>query len=197
MGAALQLSGYARTLDFDGTAGMPMDTPRTIAQELRDLGRTDVPMRVRAVIERAIVVLDSVDESNAARRPRHTDARGFLSRNPSLQAAGGDDLTAPGDACGSAAGGALPDCWCEGCRPNTFEDMRMILCQTCGNKRCPHATNHLNACTGSNEPGQKGSSWENVTPRSSAPPAVEPRGHVAPHSIDATVSLVDGSQKEI
>lgn len=173
-----------------------MDTPRTIAQELRDLGRIDVPLRVRALIERAVAVLDSVDESNAAKRAPHTDALGFLSRNPSMEAAGGNGLTAPSDACGSVAGGALPDCWCEACRPNTFEDMRMILCQSCGNKRCPHATNHLNACTGSNEPGQRGSSWESVIPRSSAPPAVQRHGHVAPHSIDATASLVDGSEKE-
>lgn len=54
------------------------------------------------------------------------------------------------------------DCWCETCRPNTFGNMRMILCQTCGNKRCPHATDHRNACTVSNEPGQPGSSYENV-----------------------------------
>jgi len=33
----------------------------------------------------------------------------------------------------------------------------MVLCQTCGNKRCPHATDHRNACTGSNDPGQRGS----------------------------------------
>ena len=33
----------------------------------------------------------------------------------------------------------------------------LILCPTCGNKRCPHATDHLNDCTGSNEPGQPGS----------------------------------------
>ncbi|MDN7445282.1 hypothetical protein QZM64_39625 [Burkholderia cepacia] len=173
-----------------------MDTPRIIAQELRDLDRTDVPLRVRSVIERAIAVLDSVDESNAATSAPHTDARGFLSRNPSMEAAEGDGLKAPSDACGADAGGALPDCWCEACRPNTFEDMRMILCQTCGNKRCPHATNHLNVCTRSNEPGQKGSSWENVTPRSPAPPAAEPRGHFVPHSIDAPASLVDGSEKE-
>lgn len=36
----------------------------------------------------------------------------------------------------------------------------MILCPTCGNKRCPHATDHDLACTGSNEPGQKGSAYE-------------------------------------
>jgi hypothetical protein len=34
---------------------------------------------------------------------------------------------------------------------------RMILCPTCGNKRCPKATDHEMTCTGSNEPGQEGS----------------------------------------
>lgn len=36
---------------------------------------------------------------------------------------------------------------------------RMILCPECGNKRCPKATWHENACTGSNAPGQKGSDY--------------------------------------
>jgi hypothetical protein len=36
---------------------------------------------------------------------------------------------------------------------------RYFLCETCGNKRCPHATDHRNACTGSNEPGQDGSDY--------------------------------------
>lgn len=36
----------------------------------------------------------------------------------------------------------------------------MILCSTCGNKRCPHATDHRNECTNSNAPGQKGSFYE-------------------------------------
>lgn len=35
--------------------------------------------------------------------------------------------------------------------------MRMFLCETCGNKHCPHAADHRNACTGSNETGQPGS----------------------------------------
>lgn len=35
-----------------------------------------------------------------------------------------------------------------------------IVCPTCGNKRCPHATDRAFACTGSNEPGQKGSYYE-------------------------------------
>ena len=34
---------------------------------------------------------------------------------------------------------------------------RMILCPECGNKRCPKASDHRLACTGSNEPGQEGS----------------------------------------
>lgn len=56
------------------------------------------------------------------------------------------------------------DCWCEACKPQDFNNMRMIVCSICGNKRCPHATNHINECTGSNEIGQKGSSWEHVKP---------------------------------
>jgi len=35
----------------------------------------------------------------------------------------------------------------------------MHLCEHCGNKRCPHATNHHHRCTGSNEPGQLGSAY--------------------------------------
>lgn len=30
-------------------------------------------------------------------------------------------------------------------------------CEKCGNKRCPHHSDHLLACTGSNDSGQKGS----------------------------------------
>lgn len=41
--------------------------------------------------------------------------------------------------------------------PHWMTGQMMILCPTCGNKRCPHATDHLNACTGSNDPGQPGS----------------------------------------
>ena len=36
---------------------------------------------------------------------------------------------------------------------------RYFLCETCGNKRCPHATNHVHPCSGSNDPGQPGSSY--------------------------------------
>ena len=54
--------------------------------------------------------------------------------------------------------------WCETCHPITLANMRMVLCPECGNKRCPKATHHANACTNSNEPGQPGSSWENIKP---------------------------------
>lgn len=36
---------------------------------------------------------------------------------------------------------------------------RMILCETCGNKRCPHSTDHRLACTGSNAVDQPGSRY--------------------------------------
>ena len=49
-------------------------------------------------------------------------------------------------------------CHCATCLP-IDQKMRMVVCGICGNKRCPHATNHIFACTGSNEPGQLGSSY--------------------------------------
>jgi hypothetical protein len=56
------------------------------------------------------------------------------------------------------------DCWrCERDRQDgmtAFLRIRMILCPTCGNKRCPKANDHRNECSGSNEPGQKGSAYE-------------------------------------
>lgn len=52
-----------------------------------------------------------------------------------------------------------PTCWCHTCRPVTMTDMRFVVCPDCGNKRCPHANDHRNACTGSNEPGQEGSAY--------------------------------------
>lgn len=53
----------------------------------------------------------------------------------------------------------VPGCNCQSCRPITMEDMRMVLCATCGNKRCPHANDHRLPCTKSNLPGQLGSAY--------------------------------------
>ena len=50
-----------------------------------------------------------------------------------------------------------PDCWCRTCRPVVLNDMRFVVCPDCGNKRCPRANDHRDACAGSNEPGQEGS----------------------------------------
>nr|WP_309145936.1 hypothetical protein [Klebsiella variicola] len=50
----------------------------------------------------------------------------------------------------------IPDCWCCTCRPVVLNDMRFVVCPDCGNKRCPRANDHRNACTGGNEPGQEG-----------------------------------------
>lgn len=58
------------------------------------------------------------------------------------------------------AGRAVDErCWCHTCRPVGITDMRMVLCPTCGNKRCPKANYHDHPCTGSNEPGQPGSAY--------------------------------------
>ena len=49
-------------------------------------------------------------------------------------------------------------CKCRACNPQ-MEGKIMFLCEKCGNKRCPHATDHTYECTNSNEPGQKGSAY--------------------------------------
>lgn len=53
----------------------------------------------------------------------------------------------------------IPDCWCRTCRPVVLNYMRFVVCPDCGNKRCPRANDHRNACTGSNEPGQQDSAY--------------------------------------
>ncbi len=48
-------------------------------------------------------------------------------------------------------------CQCARCWPMSLEDptsIRMILCEHCGNKRCPHAEDHDLLCMGSNVPDQ-------------------------------------------
>lgn len=40
----------------------------------------------------------------------------------------------------------------------------MMCCPECGNKRCPKAAWHANACTASNEPGQPGYSYPAFPP---------------------------------
>ena len=60
---------------------------------------------------------------------------------------------------------AEPECYCYNCNKDRVEDgipyvlTRMIVCPTCGNKRCPCATDHNCACTDSNEANQPGSRY--------------------------------------
>lgn len=50
-------------------------------------------------------------------------------------------------------------CWSEKAEPNKMGLLSrpFIVCSICGNKRCPHATDHRLECTGSNQAGQPGS----------------------------------------
>lgn len=59
-------------------------------------------------------------------------------------------------------------CWCYECNKDTKINkvwgltvpmVQMILCPKCGNKRCPHATDHRLVCTNSNDSGQLGSRY--------------------------------------
>ena len=57
-------------------------------------------------------------------------------------------------------------CYCYNCNKNKVDEnrwlyvlTRMIVCPTCGNKRCPHSTDHNLECTNSNQPGQPGSRY--------------------------------------
>lgn len=62
---------------------------------------------------------------------------------------------------------ALNRCGCFNCLYDQIDEvtglrltlMRMVVCPTCGNKRCPHATDHRFTCTGSNDPAQPGSRY--------------------------------------
>lgn len=46
---------------------------------------------------------------------------------------------------------------------------RMVTCPSCGNKRCPKASDHNLACTNSNEPGQPGSIYSESSPPNKEP----------------------------
>ena len=50
-------------------------------------------------------------------------------------------------------------CWCYNCADALRRMSYMIVCPTCGNKRCPRSTDHNLACTNSNDPGQPGSRY--------------------------------------
>ena len=58
--------------------------------------------------------------------------------------------------------GAEASCWCHACMKKADAwpfTLKMIVCRRCGNKRCPKANDHTNACTASNATGQAGSAY--------------------------------------
>ena len=69
----------------------------------------------------------------------------------------------PGGICQQAANylraqADAEQCWCHKCNEGRlvngipFAATQMIVCPICGNKRCPHASDHALACTASNDP---------------------------------------------
>lgn len=48
----------------------------------------------------------------------------------------------------------MDGCWCRKCKPVSLMNNRFVVCGICGNKRCPHADDCSNECSGSNETGQ-------------------------------------------
>lgn len=91
--------------------------------------------------------------------------------DPSATAAHVNDPTAsifPGVALDPDARLAFGGCGCWTCIAKNREEtgslfMPFVVCPECGNKRCPRATHHDNVCTGSNETGQTGSRFEEVS----------------------------------
>lgn len=63
---------------------------------------------------------------------------------------------------------------CHKCKGPRWLPDRMLLCPTCGNKRCPKASDHELTCSGSNEPGQPGSIYVVQPPA----PVAEAEGRV-------------------
>lgn len=51
------------------------------------------------------------------------------------------------------------ECQCAKCKPRTttitgLSSIRTVVCEHCGNRRCPHAEDHSLLCMGSNAPNQ-------------------------------------------
>lgn len=91
---------------------------------------------------------------------RHAEIKGDLELDDirlGVKMVNGSQAAIPQGADGNSP--VIPNCSCRTCRPVTFTDSRFIVCPECGNKRCPHANDHRNACTGSNETGQEGSAY--------------------------------------
>jgi hypothetical protein len=83
-----------------------------------------------------------------------------------------------------------PPCGCLACDPPRALNGTMRLCSLCGNKRCPHADNHRNVCTGSNELNQQPVTW--VTALTESREALAERGD----AIDSAEARFEREQRE-
>lgn len=69
-------------------------------------------------------------------------------------------MRADGAARTAEAAATATGCGCYDCSDINRRVSVEITCRKCGNKRCPHATDHEYACTNSNEFGQPGSRFQ-------------------------------------
>lgn len=104
--------------------------------------------------QQAVAAVGAVLRSLATKQ--HVD-QGVLSRERKLSS---EEIEAQ-----RTRSSSVDTCWCSDCEdrrgardPSLFS-RTMCLCPTCGNKRCPRATNHELGCSGSNELGQQGSRY--------------------------------------
>lgn len=148
---------------------------RELVNELRDIaieyhGTQQLRERIARTVRAAMQPFGNSEQ--IIKQPSSNDIIGWLRSdynsddkrdpNPPLFMLGGND---PSEVRGvkyiplTGNSPVTPVCWCSTCRPVTMSDMRFVVCPECGNKRCPHANDHRNTCTGSNEPGQEGSAY--------------------------------------
>lgn len=113
------------------------------------MAETETVSRPVAWIRRPIPINEMVEatEKLAAEHGRDLYLREHMNRFV---------LFTPGPACGCSACLDELDNFLE---PTEAMARFMVLCPECGNKRCPKAAHHENQCTGSNEPGQPGSTY--------------------------------------
>lgn len=137
--------------EYDGELQHAGKASREMARQLKDArtalaAATEAGVRVREIPDVVTKKCEEWLRSPAASPHTQEVARFVLALREALAADAASEPAAPDadDHC----------CYrCLGSAPR----LRMILCPTCGNKRCPKASDHDLACTGSNEAGQPGS----------------------------------------
>ncbi|MNY12164.1 hypothetical protein D3C86_1452330 [compost metagenome] len=138
--AAPQASEAVRPTDWQDAlrvAELP-EVDEALSNFANDCTQDNAVGLVQAILDAALKADKDGAQSTATRPESRASVEsdgGALSAQPSGN---------PGEL--SAQPGAQKKCNCATCRPHSVE-MRMILCEVCGDKRCPHAEDHRNACT--------------------------------------------------